>query len=199
MSETIEKLNVVQDLPIGPVVERSVVGTRIDSVASARRGMSVVAVAALVVAAIAVTVVITMLIMNSQQKTSDDQLVQERARIAAAQQQASAQPTAQQPLSLPAPAARPAKVVARRLMTPVRPPPSYMDNAPSNAAIEIDVTSLLQNDPKLRTYAIDVKVTEGTALLSGNVSAEALKTRAGKLAGTVRGVKKVINDIAVRP
>jgi len=163
--------------------------------------MSGVAVAALVVAAIAAAAVITMLILNSQQKTSDDLLAQERARTAAAQQ-APAQPTPQQqPLILTLPASQPATVVAvpSTVVTPVQPPPSYRDSAPSNAALEIDVTSLLQNDPELRTYALDVKVTDGTALLSGNVSDEALKQLAGKLAGTVHGIKRVVNDIAVRP
>jgi len=163
--------------------------------------MSGVAVAALVVAAIAAAVVITMLILNSQQKRSDDLLAQERARTAAAQQ-APAQPSPQQqPLILTLPASQPATVapVPSPVVTAVQPPPSYKDSAPSNAALEIDVTSLLQNDPQLRTYALDVKVTDGTAILSGNVSDEALKQLAGKLAGTVRGVRRVVNDIAVRP
>jgi hypothetical protein len=161
--------------------------------------MSGVAVAALVVAAITAAVVITMLIINSQQKPSDDQLAQERARTAAAQQ-ASAQQAPQQPLIVTLPPSQPATVsVPYPVFTPVQPPPSYTDSAPSNGALEIDVTSVLQNDPELLTYAIDVKVTDGIAILSGNVSDEALKKRAGRLAGTVHGVKRVINDIDVKP
>lgn len=196
MSDYPEKRIVVQAVPVG----RPVVETRIDSVAGERRGMSGVAVGALVVAAIAAAVVITMLILNSQQKTSDDLLAQERARTAAAQP-APAQPAPQQqPLILTLPASQPAPAtVPAPVVTPVQPPPSYRDSAPSNAALEIDVTSLLQNDPELRTYALDVKVTDGTALLSGNVSDEALKQLAGKLAGTVHGIRRVVNDIAVKP
>lgn len=196
MSDYTEKRIVVQAVPVGrtPAVE-----TRIDSVVGERRGMSGVAVAALVVAAIAAAVVITMLVLNNQQKTSDDLLAQERARTAAAQQ-APAQPAPQQPLILTLPASQPATVAVPSLVvTPVQPPPSYKDSAPSNAALEIDVTSLLQNDPELRTYALDVKVTAGVAVLSGNVSDEALKQLAGKLAGTVHGVKRVVNNIAVSP
>jgi BON domain-containing protein len=195
LSEYTEKRIVVQAVPVGrpPVVE-----TRYDSVVNERRGISGVAVAALVVAAIAAAVVITMLIINSQQKTSEDQLAQERAKTAAAQQ-ASAQPAPQQPIIVTLPASQPAAAaVPYPVASPVRPPPSYTDSAPSNAALEIDVTSLLQNDEQLRTYAIDVKVTDGTAILSGNVSDEDLKKRAGKLAGTVHGVKRVINDIEVK-
>ena len=196
MSEYTEKRIVVQAVPVGrsPVVE-----TRYDSVVNERQGISGVAVAALVVAAIAAAVVITMLIINGQQKTSEDQLAQERARTAAAQQ-APVQPAPQQPLIVTLPASQPAAVaVPNPVPTPVRPPPSYTDSAPSNAALEIDVTSLLQNDPELRTYAIDVKVTDGTTILSGNVSEEDLKKRAGKLAGTVHGVKRVINNVEVKP
>lgn len=197
MSEYTEKRVVVQAVPVGrsPVIE-----TRVDSVVDEGRGMSGVAVAALVLAAITAAVVITMLILNGQQKTSDDLLAQERARTAAAQQ-APAQPAPQQqPLIVTVPASQPAAAAALSpVVTPVQPPPSYTESAPSNAALEIDVTSILQSDPKLRTYAIDVKVTDGTAVLSGNVSDEALMKRAGRLAETVHGIKIVINDIEVKP
>jgi osmotically-inducible protein OsmY len=43
-----------------------------------------------------------------------------------------------------------------------------------------------------------VKVTGGTAVLSGRVPNEDLKKRAETLAKTVRGVQIIINDIAVR-
>lgn len=196
MSEYTEKRIVVQAVPVGrgPVVE-----SRVDSIVNERQGISGVAITALVVAAIAAAVVITMLIINSQQKTSEDLLAQERARTVAAQQ-VPAQPAPQQPLIVNMPAAQPATVgVPSPVVTPVQPPPSYSDSAPSNAALEIDATSLLQNDAELRTYAIDVKVTNATAVLSGNVSDEALKKRAGRLTETVHGIKGVINDIAVRP
>lgn len=192
---------IVQDVavgPVGPVRKLPVVATRIDSVVNERRRMSGVAVAALVVAAITVAVVITMLITNDQQQTRDDQLAHERAGTAAAQP-APAQPAPQQPLIVTLPASQPAAAVPSPAARPVRPPPSYTDSAPSNAALEIDVTSLLQNDEKLRTYAVEVKITDGTAVLSGNVSDEDLKKRAGMLAGKVHGIKRVINNIAVRP
>jgi osmotically-inducible protein OsmY len=57
----------------------------------------------------------------------------------------------------------------------------------------------MQNDEDLRSYAIDVKVSGGTATLSGHVPDEDLRKRAGKLAKAVNGVQSVINDIAVRP
>jgi hypothetical protein len=160
--------------------------------------MSGVAVAALVVAAITVAVVITMLIINSQQRNSDEQLAQERARTTAAQQMPT-QPAPQQPIIVNMPPSQPATVALPYPGSgPAQPPPIEAKTAPSNASVEIDVTSRLQNDQELRTYAIDVRVTGGTATLSGNVPDEDLKKRAGKLARAVSGVQSVINDIAVR-
>jgi hypothetical protein len=195
LSEYSEKRIVVHDVPAG---SRPVVESRYDSVVEERQGMSGVAVAALIVAAITAAVVITMLIINSQQKTSEDQLAQERARTAAALQ-TPAPPAPQQPIIV-MPAAQPAVMP---VMTPAPvaapPPPVYARSAPSSASVEIEVTSRLQNDEELRTYSIDVKVTGGTAILSGYVATDDLKKRAGKLAQGVSGVQNLINDIAVRP
>jgi hypothetical protein len=140
-----------------------------------------------------------MLIINSQQRNTDDQLAQERARTAALQQ-TPAQPAQQQPVIVNMPPSQPATVaVPYAVPSPSQPPPIDARTAPSSASVEIDVTSRLQNDEELRSYAIDVKVSGGTATLGGNVPDEDLKKRAGKLAGAVNGVQSVINDIAVRP
>ncbi|HEY3135001.1 MAG TPA: BON domain-containing protein, partial [Blastocatellia bacterium] len=170
-----------------PVVE-----TRYDSVVKEQRGMSGVAVAALVVAAITAAVVITMLIINNQQRTSDAELAQERSTTAA--QQTPAQAAQQQPIIVNVPPSQPAIAPAAAQLTPIE-----ARSAPSSASVEIEVTSRLQNDEELRSYAIDVKVTGGTAILSGHVPDEDLKKRAEKVARTVKQVQSIINDIAVRP
>jgi hypothetical protein len=158
--------------------------------------MSGVAIAALVIAAITAAVVITMLILNSQQKKTDEELAQERARTAIAQQT----PAQPQPVIVNVPPSQPAIVPAPYpVPAPAQPAPTETRTVPSNASVEIDVTSRLQSDEDLRTYAIDVKVTGGTALLSGRVPTDELKRRAETLAKTVRGVHSIINDIAVRP
>jgi osmotically-inducible protein OsmY len=82
--------------------------------------------------------------------------------------------------------------------TPVTPPPAT-ETAPSSAQVEIDVTSTLLGDSELRSFPIDVKVAGRTAMLSGRVSSDDLKIRAEKLARTVKGVGKVINNITVEP
>ena len=196
LSEYREKRIIVEEVPVG---SRPVVETRYDSVVDERRGMSGGTVAALVVAAITAAIVITMLITNSQQRNSDEELAQERARTAAAQQ-TPGQPAQQQPIIVNMPPSQPATVAVPYPVASTSQPASIdARTTPSSARVEIDITSRLQNDEELRTYAIDVKVTGGTAILSGHVPDENLKNRAEKLAGSVNGVQSVINDIAVRP
>jgi hypothetical protein len=135
-----------------------------------------------------------MLILNSQQKKTDEELAQEHARTALAQQT----PAQPQPVIVNLPPSQPAIVPAPYPAPAAQPAPTETRSVPSNASVEIDVTSRLQSDEDLRTYAIDVKVTGGTAILSGRVPNEDLKKRAETLARTVRGVQSIINDIAVR-
>jgi osmotically-inducible protein OsmY len=194
VNEYTEKLTVLQDASF---VSRPVVESQYDAVfkvANARRRMSGVALAALVVAAMTV-VVITILITNRQQRNRDQELVRDQARIAAAQQTA-AQSVLQQPVIVSTPPSHPAVVSG-----PSRSQPRIFESgiATTNAGLEIEVTSRLQSDEKLRRYAVFVKVTHGSAVLSGQVSDENLKARAEKLARAVAGIRTVINEIAVTP
>lgn len=195
MSEYIDKRIVVKDVPVG---SRPVVETRYDSVTSERRGRSGVAVAALIVAGITAAIVITMMILNnSQQRNSEDDLARERARTAEARQ-AVAQPAQQPPIIVNMPPSQPA-TATYPVVVPSEAAPVFTRLAPSNASVEIEVTSRLQNDELLRPYALDVNVTGGIATLSGNVPDEDLKKRAEKLARAVKAVQSVVNDIAVKP
>jgi type II secretory pathway pseudopilin PulG len=198
MSEITERRTVVEDIPIKRA--RPVVETQYDSVVHERRGMSGGAVAALVLAAIAAAVVITLLVLNSQQRNNEDELAQERARTAAAQQQANTQQPAQ-----PAPQT-PVVIVPSSPTTTTVPvpapavtPPASAETAPSSAQVEVDVTSKFLDDTELRAHPIDVKVAGRTAILSGHLPSDDLKSRAEKLARTVKGVGRVINNITVEP
>lgn len=190
MSEYREKRTVVQGVP----GSRPVVESQYDStVVHERRGMSGTAVAALIIAVVAAAVVITMLIINNQQRTSDEQLAQERARTATAQQQpvqAAPQSQPQPPIIVTVPPSQPVVVPA---------PPAAAPAPRTSTDVEIDVTSKLLDDPDLHSYPIDVKVSGGTATLSGQVPSSDLKIRAGKLARTVQGVGSVVNNIVVQP
>jgi type II secretory pathway pseudopilin PulG len=189
MSEYTEKRTTVQDAPACRriVGSRPIVETQYESVVQERRGMSGVVVAVLVVAGIAAAIVITMLIISSQQAKSDQQLAQERS---AAAKQTTAQPGQQQPSVIVVPPSQPAAAPAA-----VAPP---MASALSSADVERDVNSKLLDDRELRSYSVDVKVSGGTATLSGQVPHEDLKMRAEKLAGTVRGIRSIINNITVQ-
>jgi len=153
--------------------------------------MSGVAIAALVIAAVAAAVVITMLILNNQQRNTEQQLADERARAENAQQPA-AQPS--QPPVVIVPQTQPTIVPV-----PVPNQPATTPATPSTADLEWQVNSKLLDDPDLRSAAIDVKVSGATATLSGHVPAEALKTRAEKIAKTVKGIRTVKDEIVVRP
>jgi len=186
VSEYREKRTVVENVPVGrPVVE---------SVVHEQSGMSGGAIAALVLAAIAATIVITMLIINNQQQNTEDELAQERAR-AAAIQQTPPQQQPQQPVIVTVPQSQPATVP---VPVPVPSQSAPAVTAPTATEIEIDVTSKLLDDPDLRSHPVDVKVSGGTATLSGHVPSEDLKMRAEKLAGTVKGVRSVINHLTVQ-
>lgn len=197
MSEYRETRTSVEETPIKRA--RPAVETQYDSVTHEERGMSGGAVAALVMAAIAAAVVITMLIVNNQQSNTEDQLAQERARTAAAQQATPQQPSQpSQPPVIVMPS-QPSTVQQVPVPVPSQPAPAAAPTAPSSTELEIDVNSKLLDDQDLRSSSIDVKVSGGTAILSGRVPNQELKTRAEKLARTVKGIRSVINNIVVKP
>ncbi|MEK6322278.1 MAG: BON domain-containing protein [Acidobacteriota bacterium] len=195
MSEYRETRTEVEDVPIKRA--RPVVETQYDSVVHEERGMSGGAVAAIVLAAIAAAVVITMLILNNQQRNTEEELAQERARTAAAQQVPAQQPSQQQPVIVMQPS-QPSTVPVP-VPVPSQPAPAATPTTPSSTELEVDVNSKLLDDQDLRSSSIDVKVSGGTATLSGRVPSEELKTRAERIAKTVKGIRSVINNIVVKP
>jgi hypothetical protein len=195
MSEYREKRTISRDAPVGRRVETQYAETQYPEtqyapVVNEPRGMSGLAVAALVVAAIAAALVITMLIISSQQRNTDQQLAEERARSADAQPPV---PAAQQPpIIVAVPQAQPATA-------PVPPPTDTAQTAAlSSVDLEKDVASKLLDDQELRSYSVDVKVSGGTATLSGHLPYEDLKTRAERLAMTVKGIHSIVNNITVQ-
>jgi type IV secretory pathway VirB10-like protein len=192
MSEYRETRRVVEDPPIRRA--RPVVETQYDSVIHERRGLSGGAVVALVLAGIAAAVLITLMIVNSQQQQNEDQLALERERMEEAQQPSQPQPSQpQQPVIVLPPSQPPAQVPV-----PVpAPSPGASNTAPSSTEVELDITTRLLDDPDLRSQAIDVKFSDGTAVLSGRVSTDELKTRADRIVRAIKGVRTVINNISV--
>jgi osmotically-inducible protein OsmY len=79
------------------------------------------------------------------------------------------------------------------------PVPGSSQSAPERSSVDVEkeVASKLLGDQELRSYTIDVNVSGGTATLSGHVQNDDLKTRAEKLARTVKGVHRIVNNITV--
>lgn len=200
MAEYEERRTVIEDIPAG---RRPAVETQYDTVVHERRGMSGAAIAALVIAAIAAAVLITMMIVNGNQQDREAQLEMERDRARAAAAQNASQPPQSQPQVVVVP---PSQSQPTTVPVPVPVPvPSASSPAPSTSStpavsdtsIEIDVTTKLLDDQELRTHPVDVKFAGGTATLSGSVPSDEIKMRAEKVAKTVKGVRRVVNNITV--
>ena len=70
----------------------------------------------------------------------------------------------------------------------------YVDNT----VITTEVKAALASDDFLKSFQISVKSYKDTVQLSGFVNSQAAKDKAGELAGGVKGVKKVKNDLIVK-
>jgi hyperosmotically inducible periplasmic protein len=65
-------------------------------------------------------------------------------------------------------------------------------------AIYDNVRIKLAGDAEVKGGALGVDVKDGVVTLSGQVDTERQKSKAGKLARKVKGVKQVINNIALK-
>jgi len=94
-------------------------------------------------------------------------------------------------LLMAAPAVASAQATARA-------PQKAASTASSDDTLEDRIDFRLETAPTLKKYDIDVDVKAGVAALSGNVSTEAQKAEAARLA-QVAGVTRVDNQIRVHP
>ena len=72
---------------------------------------------------------------------------------------------------------------------------SYVDDA----TITTQVKARFADDPKVSAMAIQVETLKGTVQLSGFAKSSAERSSAETITKSVTGVKRVINDITVRP
>ena len=70
----------------------------------------------------------------------------------------------------------------------------YVDDA----TITSKVIAEIVNDSSLKKYQVGVETFKNVVQLSGFVDSAQARTRAGELAGKVKGVKSVKNDLIVR-
>ena len=176
------------------------VETEHDYVSYERRGMSGAAVAAIVLSAVAAAVLLTLLFTSNRSDSRDEELARERTEPV--QTVPAQQPPPQPPVvvTVPQPQTPPTTVT---VPVPVPTPsassnPTSSNPAVTDTSIEVDVISKLTDDPELRSHPINVKFSNGTATLSGLVPRESLKARAESVAMSVKGVKRIVNDIAVQ-
>lgn len=199
MDEIREKHTVIHDHPAG---SRPVVEHQYEQVVEEPRGVSGGAIAAIVISAILATAMLTWFIVSNQQQNRDQEMAIERERTLAAERSA-AQPQTQQPQQQPnvviLPQQQPQTVpVPVPVPVPSQTTPDPATTAPSNTSIEISLTQKFLDDSQLKTYTIDAKADSGVITLSGEVPTNELKMRAEKLATTVKGVRRVTNNITVR-
>jgi hypothetical protein len=200
MADYHERRTVIETEPArrdGPVE------TEHEHISYERRGMSGAAVAAIVLSAVAAAVLLTLLFTNNQSDSRDAELARERAaepvQTVPAQQPAPQQPvviTVPQPQTQTTPVPVPVPVPVPS--APASSSQSSSNQVVTNTSIEVDVISKLTSDPELRSHPINVKFDNGTVTLSGLVPREGLKARAELVAKSVKGVSRVVNDIAVQ-
>lgn len=68
----------------------------------------------------------------------------------------------------------------------------------SDDSIYDNVRRKLASDPLVKGGALEVDVQQGVVTLKGSVEQEKQKTKAGKIAKKVDGVKRVVNQLEVR-
>lgn len=71
--------------------------------------------------------------------------------------------------------------------------------APSDQQITQDVQAKIGGEGALSKQGIQVSAKDGVVTLSGNVTDDASRALAGNDAGTIAGVKTVVNNLAVQP
>lgn len=90
-------------------------------------------------------------------------------------------------------------VLKTALLTALLLIPALSANPVSDDTIYDQVRIRIANDREIGGNPIDVKVSEGNVELTGKVKSEKQKTKAEKEAKKVKGVKSVVNKIAVAP
>ena len=185
-----------------PAARREVVETQVSRVPE-RRGMSGGAVAALVIGAVALVTILFLFLINRQNQ------VDANVRVATAptplQQQPPVivqQPATQQPpvIIQQPPTTTTAPIVVTPPSTSTSSSSTTTTTAPSGTddeTVQINVDKKLTDDTTLGSLGILATVIEGKVTLTGTVNSEDLKSRAERLVKSIKGVKRVDNQITV--
>jgi hypothetical protein len=176
-----------------------------------RRGFSTGMVVTVALLAIAATAIIFLFLTNSR----GDSETNVNIRTAATQptpvtqtpvivSQPATQPT---PIIItqPAPVSQPAPVIIQAppasTTTTTEPPATTAPAAPAHddASLQTKLDKALTDDTELSAAGVTATIINGRASLTGNVSSDALKHKAERLAYAIKGVTGVDNHITVTP
>jgi len=157
-----------------------------------RGGTSNATIAVVVILAIGVVVLLALFLMNRQ---SND-----NANLAA--QQAAQQPAQQQPVIVQQPAQQQPPVIIQQPAAPASQPPIIVNQpaAPAggdDSSIQAEIDKRIHDNPALSALGITATVLNGKVMLMGSVKSDQLKNQVEKLVRSVRGVKRVDNQIMV--
>lgn len=188
-----------------PTARREVVQTRTTTHVPEKSGFSTGMVAAVALTAIAATAIIFLFLMNREDDTTNTNV-----RVTA-QATPMVQPSViiqQQPITQPTPiiieqqapmTTQPAPVIITQPApdTTTAPPPAAAPSVPDDSAIQTRLSKAIQDDTTLAATDIIATFSDGKATLTGSVDSSNLKSRAERLALTVKGVRRVDNQITV--
>ena len=174
-----------------------------------RSGYSTGTVAAVALTAIALTAIVFLFLMTRGDDTTEvnvnAQAPYPQASVVAAQPTPFVVPTPLpmttpiEPLVITPPAGTTTTTTTVPGAVVVPPAPAPTPNVPDDTALQNTVSKRIQDDPDLSTTDIIATVSDGKATLTGTVNAPDLKRRAERIALSVRGVRRVENQIAVTP
>lgn len=174
-----------------------------------RSGYSTGVVAAVALTAIAATAIIFLFLMNrGNDATNTNVSVTAQPTPFVQPSIVVTQPPVTQPTPLvieqPPVVTQPAPIVvtppASTIPSDTTVPPASTTTAPTppdDTAIRARVNTAIQKDPELAATGILADFSDGKATLTGTVASPDLKRRAERLAMTVRGVRRVDNQITV--
>lgn len=163
-----------------------------------REGYSTGMIAAVALAAIALTALLVFFLVNNNNENNN---ANNNARLATqatplpretvtvTPMQSTTTPAAQSaPIIITPPAQAPAATAATPLPTP---------REPDDSAIQANISKKFLDDPELASADVSASAGGGRVTLTGKVATQALKSRAEKLAQSVKGVRSVDNKITV--
>ncbi|HEX8475023.1 MAG TPA: BON domain-containing protein [Pyrinomonadaceae bacterium] len=191
-----------------PTARREVVQTQTTTHVPEKSGFSTGMVAAVALTAIAATAIIFLFLMNREDDTRNTNVSVTTQATPIPQPSVIIQQPAVQPTPIiieqPSTISQPAPVIIQQPApdtTTTSVPPATASapaaSVPDDSAIQTRLSKTIQDDSTLAATDIIATFSDGKATLTGTVDSSNIKSRAERLAMTVKGVRRVDNQIVV--